>query len=172
MLTKTQKKKVIEDLADKIKRQQCLIFTDAKGIKVNEIQKLRRELKKADAEYRIAKKTLIDLAFKQEKTEINMSQFVGSLALAFGYKDPLSVVKILVNFAKAHENLKILGGLMEGRFLTIEEIGELAKIPSREELLAKLVWSMKFPVAGLVNIFRGNLRNLIGVLNALKISNN
>jgi len=167
MLTKTQKKKIIDDLADKIKRQQVLIFTDAKGIKVNEIQKLRRELKKAEAEYKVAKKTLVNLAFKKENKELDIFQFNGSLALAFGYKDPISVIKILNNFSKTNESLKILGGLMEDRFLTIEEVKELAKIPSREELLAKLVWSIKSPISGLVNVLEGNIRNLVGVLNAI-----
>jgi len=167
MLTKVQKKKVIDDLADKIKRQQVLIFTDAKGIKVNEIQKLRRELKKAEAEYKVAKKTLVNLAFKKENKELDMSQFAGSLALTFAYKEPISVIKILNNFSKTNESLKILGGLMEDRFLTIEEVKELAKIPSREELLAKLVWSIKSPISGLVNVLEGNIRNLVGVLNAI-----
>ncbi|MFZ5559465.1 MAG: 50S ribosomal protein L10 [Patescibacteria group bacterium] len=167
MLTKTQKKKVIDELADKIKRQQCLIFTDAKGIKVNEIQKLRRELKKAEAEYRVAKKTLMSLAIKKEKKDIDISQFEGSLALVFGYKDPISIIKILANFAKTNENLKILGGIVEDKYLTPDEIKELAKIPSREELLAKLVWSIKSPITGLVNILEGNIRNLLGVLNVI-----
>jgi len=168
MLTKTQKKKVIEDLADKIKRQKSLIFTDIKGTGVGAIQKLRREIKKTEGEYRVAKKTLINLAFKQEKKEIDMSQFVGSLALAFGYSDPIAITKIIANFEKKNENFKILGGLIEDRFLNADEVKELAKISSREELLARLLWSIQSPISGFVNVLQGNMRNLIGVLNALK----
>lgn len=168
MLTKTQKKKVIDELADKIRRQKFLIFTDIKGTGVGAIQKLRREIKKTQGEFRVAKKTLISLAFKQEKKEIDMTQFVGSLALAFGYDDPIVIAKILANFEKKNEYFKILGGLIEDKFLNAGEIKELAKIPSREELLVRLVGSIKSPISNLVNVLRGNLRNLVGILTALQ----
>jgi large subunit ribosomal protein L10 len=167
MLTKTQKKKIIEDLADKIKRQKTLIFTSITGVKVGEIQKLRRELKKAELEYKTAKKTLINLALKKAKQEIDLSSFAGSLALAFSYQGPVLPAKIIYKFSKEHPNLKILGGLMESRILSLEDIKELAMIPSREELLAKLVWSIESPISLLVNVLQGNIRNLVGVLNAI-----
>jgi len=170
MLTKTQKKEIINDLADKIKCQQGLIFTDIKGIKVVDIQKLRREIKKAEGEYKVAKKTLINLALKQENRKIDMAKFEGSLALVFGYRDSVSIAKILVNFGKKNENLKILGGLINDIFLTTEQIKDLANIPSREELLAKLIWSIQYPISGFVNVLQGNIRNLIGILSALQNS--
>jgi large subunit ribosomal protein L10 len=170
MLTKTQKKKVIEDLADKIKRQHSLVFTDISGVNVSEIQKLRRGLRQAGIEYRVAKKTLINLALKQVKQETDISQLVGSLGLAFSYDDPISPAKIIFKFAKEHKNLKVLGGIMENRFLTFEEVKALSVIPTREELLAKLVWSIKGPIPGFINVLAGNIRNLIGVLDAIKNS--
>lgn len=168
MLTKTQKKKVIEDLADKIKRQHALVFTDVSGVNVDEVQKLRRGLRQVGIEYKVAKKSLINLALKQAKQETDISQLAGSLGLAFSYDDPISPAKIIFKFAKEHKNLKVLGGLMENRFLTFEEIRALSLIPTREELLAKLVWSIKGPISGFVNVLAGNLRNLVGVLNAIK----
>jgi large subunit ribosomal protein L10 len=168
MLTKIQKKKVINDLADKIKRQQGLIFTDMKGIKVVDIQKLRREIKKAEGEYKVAKKTLTNLALKQEKRNIDMTKFEGSLSLVFGYKEPVSLAKILVNFGKKNENLKILGGLINNVFFTTEQIKDLANIPSREELLAKLIWSIQYPISGFANVLQSNIRNLISILSALQ----
>jgi len=170
MLTKTQKKKVIDDLADKIKRQRTLVFTDISGVNVSEIQKLRRGLRQAGIEYKVAKKTLINLALKQAKQEIDISQLTGSLGLAFSYADPISPTKLIFNFAKEHKNLKVLGGIMENRFLNFEEVKVLSLIPSKEELLAKLVWSIKGPISGFVNVLAGNLRNLVGVLNAIKNS--
>ena len=170
MLTKTQKKKVIEELADRIKRQQALIFTDVSGVNVSEIQKLRRGLRQAGIEYKVAKKTLINLALKQAKQEIDISQLVGSLGLAFSYADPISLAKLIFSFAKEHKNLKVLGGITENRFLTFEEVKILSLIPTREELLAKLVWSIKGPISGFVNVLAGNIRNLVGVLNAIKSS--
>ena len=158
----------MEDLSDKIKRQKSLIFIDAKGVKVGDIQKLKRELKKVEAEYRVAKKTLIDLALKKEKKEMDISDFSGSLAIGLGYKDPISLIKIFAKFAKGKEGFKILGGLVEDKIVDAIQIKELSRIPSREELLAKLVWSIKAPISGFVNVLQGNLRNLVGVLNAIK----
>ncbi len=168
MLTRNQKEEVVKDLADKIKRQKSLIFTDAKGVKVKDVQKIRRELKKLEAEYKVAKKTLMELALKKEKKEMDLSQFSGSLATSFGYKDPISLIKVLAKLAKENENFKILGGMVEDRIVSADEIKALSKIPSKEILLAQLVGYIKGPISGFVNVLNGNMRNLIGVLNAIK----
>jgi len=168
MLTKTQKKELIKDLADKIKRQQALVFTDISGVSVADMQKLRRELRKAGIDYKVAKKSLINLALKEAKQETDIEKVAGSLGLAFSYADPVSPAKIIFKFSKDHKNLKVVGGIMENRFLSFAEVEALSRIPSREELLAKFVWSIKGPLSGLVNVLQGNLRNLIGVLSALK----
>lgn len=168
MLTREQKERIIEDLTDRIKRQKVLVFTDFRGLKVGETRDLRKKLREAGMEYKVAKKTLIKLALEKAKKVVDILQFKSSVALVFGYNDPILPAKIISGFSKEHNKLKILGGLMDDKSLTTEEIKELAKIPSREELLAKLVWSIKSPVSGFVNVLRGNLRNLIGVLTAIK----
>jgi large subunit ribosomal protein L10 len=168
MLTKKQKQELIQELVDKIKRQQSLIFTDVTGVNVTEIQDLRRKLRESEIEYKVAKKTLIDLALKKEKKDIDISGFNGSLALAFSYKDPVIPAKILNNFSKEHKTLKILGGLMEDKTLSLEDVKELAMIPSRDELLAKFIGSIKGPISGFVNVLNGVTRNFIGILNAIE----
>ncbi len=161
MLTKEQKKEIVEELTDKIKRQKSLVFTDFRGLKVGEIQDLRKGLRQAEVDYKIAKKTLIKLALKKAKKEVDTSQFEASVALAIGYQDPIMPAKIISKFVREHKNLKILGGLMEDKFLTIEEIKELAKILSKDELLAKFIGSIKAPINGFVNVLQGNIRNLL-----------
>ena len=170
MLSKTQKRELIKELVDKIKRQQSLVFTDVSGLSVGEMQKLRRELKKAGIEYKVAKKTLITLALKEAKHDIDISQVPGSLGAAFSYQDPVSPAKIIFKFSKDHKNLKVVGGIMEGKLLTVKEVEALSKIPSKEELLAMLVGTLKGPISGFVNVLQGNIRNLIGILNAIKIN--
>jgi len=167
MLTKQQKQELIEELTDKLKRQKSLIFTDFRGLKMGEMQELRKNLKEAEIDYKVAKKTLIKLAIEKAKKEIDTNQFESSVALAFGYKDPIMPAKILDKFTKKHKSLKILGGLMDNKFLTIEEVKELARIPSKNELLARLVSGLKSPISGFVNVLQGNIRNLIGVLSAI-----
>lgn len=161
MLTKEQKQQTIEELADKIKRQKVLVFTDFRGLKVEELQNLRAKLREENVEYRVAKKTLIKLALKKAKKEVDISKFDAPMALALGYEDPVMPAKIIDKFAKGHKNLGILGGLMGDKFLTVEEVQELASIPSKEELLAKLVGSLKSPISGFVNVLRGSIRNLL-----------
>jgi len=168
MLTKKQKQEIVEELADKLKRQKSLIFTDFRGLKVGELQELRNQLRQqAETEYKVAKKTLIKLAVERAKKEVDLSQFESSVALAFGFGDPIMPAKIISKFAKEHKNLEVLGGLMEDKFLSAEEVKELAMIPSRNELLASLISSLKAPISEFVNVLQGNIRNLIGVLNAI-----
>jgi large subunit ribosomal protein L10 len=168
MLTKKQKQEIVEELTDKIRRQKSLIFTDAKGVKVKDIQLIRRELRKLEGEYKVAKKTLMELALKKEGKKMDLSEFSGSLASSFGYSDPISLIKVLTKLAKTNDKFKILGGMVEGKVLSALEIKELSKIPSREILLAKLVGSIKSPISGFANVLQGNLRNLVGVLNAIR----
>lgn len=168
MLTKQQKQQLIEELADKLKRQKSLVFTDFRGLKVGELQDLRKKLKEAGAEYRVAKKTLIKLVLDKAKKKIDTSQFKDSMALAFGYQDPIMPAKVIDKFAKEHKDLKILGGLMNDDFLTIDEVKELANIPSKDELLIKLIVNLRSPIKGFVNVLGGGIRSLIGILGAIK----
>jgi len=171
MLTKKQKKQLIEELADKINHQSSLVFTDFKGLKVGEISDLRKQLREVNAEYAVAKKTLIKLALeKAGKDDIDISHFQGSIALALGYDDPIMPIKIVNRFSKEHKTLDILGGIMKSKLLLADEVKELALIPSKDELLAKLVGSLKSPISGLVNVLEGNIRNLISIFKQISES--
>ena len=173
MLTKKQKKQIVEELSDKIKRQKSLIFTDVSRINVSGAQRLRRILRQSDIEYKVVKKSLINLALKKDsiRQELSNGEFTGTIGLAFSYNDPIAPIKILDKFAKEHENFKILTGIMGNKILTIDDIKELAKIPSKEELLAMLIGSLKAPINGLINVLGGTIRNLVGVLSAIKSNN-
>jgi len=171
MLTKEQKKQIVEELADKIKRQKSLIFTDVARVNVAEIQDLRRKLRQVEIEYKVAKKSLIDLALKKDPIRQELSnggkKLTGTIGLAFSYKDPILPAKIIDNFSKEHKNLRILGGIMEDKILSKEDIRELARIPSKDELIATFIGSLKAPVNGFINVLGGGIRNLVGVLNAI-----
>jgi len=168
MLTKKQKEQIVQELADKMKRQQSLIFTDITGVNVSGMQSLRRELRQSGIEYKVAKKSLIDLALNQEKIDADISNLNGSLALAFAYNDPIMPAKIIYDFSKKNKNLKILGGIMENKFLDVDKIKQFALIPLKPELLAMLIGSLKAPINGFVNVIGGGIRNLVGILNAIK----
>ena len=168
MLTKEQKKQIVEELADRIKRQQSLIFTDVTGVNVTEIQGLRKKLREAEIEYKVAKKNLIKLALEKDPIRQELSNGVkkltGTIGLAISYKDPIRSAKILDNFSKEHKEFKILGGIMENKVLAIEDIEELAKIPSKDELLTMFIGSLKAPITNFANILQGSTRNLLLIL--------
>ncbi|MFA5188084.1 MAG: 50S ribosomal protein L10 [Patescibacteria group bacterium] len=167
--TKDQKKKIIENLTDKFKSFKSLVFTDYKGLTVKEASDLKRLCKKEGIEYLVAKKTLITKALeKAGLTDMNVKNLQGNIALVIGFEDEIAPAKITANFAKTHEALKMLGGIMESKFIDLAQVVALSKIPSKAELLAKLVGSINAPVSGFVNVLAGNLRGLVQVLNSIK----
>lgn len=166
--TKEQKKKIIEDLKEKIEKQKAIVFADFSGVKVKNLQKLRKEAREKDCEVKVAKKTLVSLALKEKSLEVNLKKMVGEIALGFGYKDKISPFKVLYNFSKENENLKILGGFIGKEFLDKEKAIAIAQLPTREELLTKLVGSISSPLLGLINVLQGNLKGLIYILKQVK----
>ncbi len=163
-LTKKQKQKILIDLEEKIAKQKAMIFVDFSGLKVKDLYNLRKKLKEVGNELKVTKKTLIEIAFKKTKIEFDRKNLSGQAALVFGYKDEILPAKIVYQFSFDHSNLKILGGFIENKFRSTEEIIALAQLPSKEELLAKLVGSIKAPISNLVNVLQGNIKGLIFVL--------
>lgn len=173
-LSREQKEKIVEDLVEKLSKMKTLIFVDFTGLDVAQMFQLRRQLKKEEAEFKVVKKTLVKLSLKKFRTlekvrnKIDIDQLKGQLALAFGYKDELSVIKVLDRFSKENKALKILTGIVGNDYLESEMISALAQLPSKEELLAKLINNILSPISGLINVLEGNLRNLVFVLSEIK----
>jgi len=168
--TRAQKQKILEELKEKIDKQKVVVFFDFTGLKVKNLSNLRKKLKKENSELKVAKKTLMAIAFKRlnEAVAENIKKLTGEIALVFGYQDIIMPAKTLWQFSKDFPNLKILGGFVENDFKEAEEIITLAQLPSREELLAKLVGSIASPMLGFMNVLQGNIKGLIYVLNAIK----
>ena len=167
-LTKAQKKKILDELKEKIAKQTVMIFVDFTGLKVKDLSSLRKKLKSVGNEIKVAKKTLMGIAFKKAKLEIEPKKMSGEVALVFSYKDQISPAKMVYQFSQENPNLKILGGFFENKFREAEEIIALAKLPSREELLAKLVGSISSPISNFVNVLQANIKGLLQVLTQVK----
>jgi len=163
-LTKQQKQKVLDDLKDKIAKQKAMVLVGITGLKVKDISELRKKLKTSDGNLKVAKKTLIEKAFKEKKLDFNKNDYKEELALTFGFKDEIFPAKAVYEFSQTSPNLKILGGFFEGKFLEAEKVIELAQLPGKEELLARLVGSISSPISNLVNVLQGNIKGLITVL--------
>lgn len=163
------KAEIIEELKDKAARAQIGVLADFTGLKVETLAQLRRQVKEAEGELKVAKNTLLTRAATDESLLAPLSeQFAGPNAVAFGYADPVSLAKLLVKFAQEKPLFKIKGGVLGGQVLSPTDIEALAKLPSREVLLAQLLGAMQAVPTGLVTVLAGVLRGLLNVLAALK----
>jgi len=163
-LTKIQKKKIIEDLREKIERQKIMFFVNIMGLKVKELFDLRKKLKNIDTQLLVAKKTLVNLVLKEKRLEIDLKKMEGEIALVIGYSDIILPAKTIWQFSEEYPNLKILAGILDHNFISAEKIIELAKLPTKKELLTKIVGSIKTPIINFVNVLAGNIKGLINVL--------
>lgn len=167
MLTRSQKEEVVKDLTEKIKASKSIVFADYSGVKTNDINELKSRLKKEGTNLRVIKKKLVDLSLKNAKIEVDIKSLSGQLAITISDNDEVAPARVLSKFAKENENLKILGGVLGVKGMSAKEVNDLAKLPSKEEMLAKLVGTLNAPLTGLVNVLSGNTRGLVTVLKAI-----
>jgi large subunit ribosomal protein L10 len=165
---KEQKKAILENIKDKMAKSKAVVFSSDNGLNVKISENLRKELKKNGAEYLVAKKTLLKLAAKDLADNEQIDSLTGSVGLTLSYEDEVAGARIINKFSKENETLTVQGGMLEGKFILPDMVKRLATLPSKEQLLAKLVGSLQSPLAGLVGVFRGTTRNFVGVLQAIK----
>jgi large subunit ribosomal protein L10 len=166
--TKEQKKTNLKELKESIKKQKVIVFVDFSGLKVNDMFDLRRKLKEVEGELKVAKKTLINLVFKESGLKSDIKQLKGEIALVFGYKDEISPAKAVYEISKKNQNLKILGGFFENEFKGAEDFIALAQLSSKEELLARVTGTISAPVTNFVRALQYNIKGLIYTLSAIK----
>lgn len=166
MLSRSQKEELVKNLIEKIKNSKAVIFTDFKGLKVKELRELKKELRQFGVEFKVAKKKLMDIALEETKMEVRTKKMEGQIAISFS-QDEIAPAKIIDKFAKKNENIKIMGGILNSKAISVEEAKLLAKLSSKEDLLAKLTGTIKAPMAGFLNVLNGNLRGLLQVLKAI-----
>lgn len=166
---KEQKAEQVELLTEKLKKAKVAVLTDYRGLTVSQIQELRGKLRGGDVEYRVIKNTLARRAAKAAGAEALESELKGPVAIAFGYDDLGVPSKLINDFVKTTRlKLDIVGGLVEGRVFSPEQMKQLADLPSRETLIAQLMGTLQSPVAQLVGIMQTPLQQLLGVLEAYK----
>lgn len=171
-LSKEQKVKALKALKEKIAKQKAMFFVDFTGLKVKDMSDLRKKIRAIDGELKAAKKTLMGIAFKDSKIEIDTKKMPGEIALVLGYEDEVLPAKTVWEFSKTNKNLKILGGFMGNKLMLSEEVITLAQLPSRENLLAKTVGSIASPISGFMNVLQGNIRGLAQVLTQISQRSN
>lgn len=167
-ITKAKKQEIVKELKEKFQKAKITFFSDFHGVSVAKIQSLRRKLKKDDAEYKVAKKTLIDKALAETGILLKTKDLQGELGVALGYGDEVNAAKALVKFGKENDTFKVVAGILGSRILQSQDVVALAKLPPREVLLAQVVGAMSGPIRGLATALQGNIRNLVVLLNKIK----
>jgi large subunit ribosomal protein L10 len=167
-ITKQKKEELVADLVKKLQDAKAIVFTDYRGLSVEELNDVRNELRKQGIEYKVLKNTLFKIAAKEANLDLNLENAGGHpIAAAFGYEDEVAPAKVVNTYANKNEKLEILGGVLEGKEINSIMVKSLAKLPSREELYGKLVGTLSAPMSGMVNVLSGNIRGLVNVLNAI-----
>lgn len=162
-----QKKQVVKELSEKVKAAQSFILADYRGLTVEQDTEMRNALRKAGVEYKVVKNTLTGLAMKENGLGELESFLDGPTSMAMSSTDAIAPAKVLSQFAKKFEKLEIKVGVVEGKVIDINGIKALAELPSREELVAKVLGSLNAPISGFVNVLNGNMRGLVVALNAI-----
>ena len=164
--TKKQKQEILVGIKDKLAKMKATVFVNFSGIPVKELNELRAKAKEQGIDYLVAKKTILSRAL----SEYNLTgkDLEGEVAALFAFEDEVAPAKLIKEFAKSHNKMKVVGGILEGGFIEPAKVMTLAALPSKPELLAKAVGSIAAPLSGLVNVLCGNLRGLACVLNAIR----
>ncbi len=166
--TRAQKAEIVDELAHKLVKMKSVVFTSISGYTMDDANTLRQKGRAVGVEVMIAKKSLLNRALEANGFTIQSDELEGSILTTIGFDDEVAAAKLMAEFAKERETIQIVGGILEGKFVGSTAIKQLATLPSREELLAKLVGSLNAPISGFVNVLAGNLRSLVYVLNAIK----
>ncbi|HEX7400896.1 MAG TPA: 50S ribosomal protein L10 [candidate division Zixibacteria bacterium] len=167
-MLKSEKEKTVDDLKEKLALTRSLILTDFRGLNVEELSRLRRDLKKGGAEYRITKNTLIRMAARESGYEAIVDYLKGPTGLVFSYQDPISPAKVLHEFLLKSDKPKIKTIWLEGKLFGENQLKRLATLPSKEVVLTQIVGGLNAPMANFVGTLQGMLRNLVGVIDAIK----
>lgn len=162
-----QKKQIVEKLADMLKNSSAGVIVDYKGINVADDTKLRAKLRDAGVNYSVIKNTLLSFAVKEAGLDELEAVLKGTTALAVSEEDPVSAAKILSEYASKNKKFTIKGGFVDGKVISSDEVNNLAKLPSREVLLSKVLGGFNAPISGFVNLLNANIRGLAIVLNAI-----
>jgi large subunit ribosomal protein L10 len=163
-----KKEAAVQELRDRLAGSQSLFLTDFAGLTVEEITKLRGELRKDGSTYAVVKNTLFKIAAGEELTKL-LEQFLsGQTGIVFAGSDPVAPAKALKTFSDGTKPLGIKAAYIDGAVVDAKQVDVLAKLPPKLELIAKLVGSLASPMRGLVTVLSGNQSGLVRVLNAVR----
>ncbi|HHW98752.1 MAG TPA: 50S ribosomal protein L10 [Firmicutes bacterium] len=167
-ISRNEKQVLVQELVEQLGQAKGAVLTDYKGINVNKLTDLRRQLRKEGVEFKVVKNTLAKRAANELGIEELNPYLEGPTAIAFSLEDPVAPAKAISNFIKANKVLEIKAGLVEGKVISLAGVQALADLPSREMLIAQVVGAMAAPLSGFVNVLQGPIRKLGYALEAIR----
>ena len=162
------KKQIVQDLHEKFLKFQIVILTDYNGLDVAAINLLRRQLREADAGYKVVKNSLLSRACEETESEVMKDSFAGPSAIAYSYTDPVAPARVLTKFAEENNQLEIKNAVLNGKILDLNAIKALADLPSREVLLAQFLSTANGVPTALVRALNDVPRRMLNMLQAIK----
>lgn len=167
-MTREEKVQSVADLQARFNRAKVAVIASAKGLNVAKTEQLRRSLRKVGGEFKVAKNTLTRRAVQDTAFEKMDGLLNGPTGLVFGYEDPVAVAKVLVDFAKENDKVSIRAGVLEARVLEAEAIDQLAKMPSKEVLIAQLLGLLQAPASQLLRTMQEPSARFVRLLDAVR----
>ena len=142
----------VAEIKEKLEKAKAVVLSKYQGLTVEEDTALRKNLREAGVEYKVYKNTLVTLAAKELGLEGIVEYLEGPVAIVFGYEDVTVAARVLNDFAKTHNKLELKAGVVEGEIYDAAKINQLATIPSKEVLIAKLLGSIKSPISSFARV--------------------
>ncbi len=167
-MNRDDKSAIVSELNESFSRAKFAVVTDYCGLKVSELQEIRKELRSCDSEIRIAKNTLLRRAVTETDSEVLTDDFTGTTAVVMAYDDPVGPAKALAKFAEDHDKFIIRSAALEGEKLNQDDLIALSKLPSKEVLLGQFLSVLNNVPTGLVRVLSGVPRTLLYGLQAVK----
>lgn len=167
-LTREDKSELLQAYEQRLAVAPHAFVLDYQGIKVPQVTDLREKVRQSGGEYIVVKNTLALRAIDGESMAVLKEHFVGPTAVAFSDKDPVALAKTLTDFAKDVPVLKFKAGLVEGRAVAADQIKDIAALPSREQLIAKLLFLMQSPVTRFARVLAAVPQSFVMVLDQVR----
>ncbi len=164
--SKQSKIEEVAALAASLKESKGIAIATMDGVTIADSEELRRDMHGKNVKLRFIKQSLMELACKDAGLEVDPATFAGTISIATSDEDEVTPAKLIHNFAKERELVSLIGGYLEGEFMSGERMQALAVLPSKDQLRAQVVGTLAAPISGLANVMAGNLRGLVQVLKA------